>query len=253
MTDHRMLDRDPGMADLLVGHATEGLTRRQQEKLDELLRDHPGVEEDEFLEAASLVDLAHASRQPHAPLPGELRNRILEAHRARNSSDVAKPEVPHGVSPWWIPVSAAAAALIGITAFQSFRLTDDPITRAKLMAAGEATQWSWKPAASSTFAEVRGNVVWSPNDQAGFLTFHGLPALDPSAQQYQLWIVDATSQRKHPIDGGVFDHPGGDDPVVVPFEAKLEVFEATAFAITVEKPGGVVVSDGPLEIVAAGG
>ena len=43
--------------------------------------------------------------------------------------------------------------------------------------------------------------------------------------------------------------PGGE--VVIPIDAKLRVGRPTAFAITLEKAGGVVVSDGPLLLVAA--
>jgi hypothetical protein len=39
--------------------------------------------------------------------------------------------------------------------------------------------------------------------------------------------------------------------VIVPFESRLSVRGPAAFAITAEKPGGVVVSGGPLLMVAA--
>ena len=55
----------------------------------------------------------------------------------------------------------------------------------------------------------------------------------------------------NPIDGGVFDVPAGVGEHVVRIEAKLQVLRPQAFAITLEKPGGVVVSDGPLLVVAA--
>ncbi|MEL6545551.1 MAG: hypothetical protein AAFQ82_13050, partial [Myxococcota bacterium] len=44
----------------------------------------------------------------------------------------------------------------------------------------------------------------------------------------------------HPVDGGVFDSDGGE--VLVPIDPRVPVGEATLFAITLEKPGGVVVS-----------
>ena len=53
------------------------------------------------------------------------------------------------------------------------------------------------------------------------------------------------------IKGGVFDMPAGDGEAIVPIDAKIRVDEPVLFAITVERPGGVVVSDGPLEVVAA--
>jgi len=56
-----------------------------------------------------------------------------------------------------------------------------------------------------------------------------------------LWIIDPSRDEK-PIDGGVFDITS-DIESIVPINAKLAVGQPTVFAITVEKPGGVVVSD----------
>ena len=56
-----------------------------------------------------------------------------------------------------------------------------------------------------------------------------------------------------PVDGGVFDVPAGAAEVIVTIDAKLAIARPTAFAVTLEKPGGVVVSDGPLLIVAPAG
>ena len=44
------------------------------------------------------------------------------------------------------------------------------------------------------------------------------------------------------MDGGVFDMPPGGEAAEVPIRAKLAVAEPTLFAVTVERPGGVVVS-----------
>ena len=89
---------------------------------------------------------------------------------------------------------------------------------------------------------VSGDVVWDPVTQKGFLHFVGLASNDATVSQYQVWIFDATRDQRYPIDGGVFDVPANANEVVIPFDAKLNVSKAAAFAITVEKPGGVVVS-----------
>jgi anti-sigma-K factor RskA len=75
------------------------------------------------------------------------------------------------------------------------------------------------------------------------MVFRGLASNDASAEQYQLWIFDRNQSDAHPIDGGVFDVPAGVDEVIVPIDAKIDVSEAWQFAVTVEQPGGVVVSD----------
>jgi anti-sigma-K factor RskA len=80
----------------------------------------------------------------------------------------------------------------------------------------------------------------------------GMPANDPSVAQYQLWVVDP-DRDSNPVDGGVFDIPSGQQSVVIPINAKLAVDDPTVFAITREQPGGVVVSKGPLLVIASAG
>ena len=52
------------------------------------------------------------------------------------------------------------------------------------------------------------------------------------------------------VDGGVFDVTSTGE-VIVPITAKLRVDDATLFAVTVEQPGGVVVSKREHIVVAA--
>jgi anti-sigma-K factor RskA len=66
---------------------------------------------------------------------------------------------------------------------------------------------------------------------------------DPTEHQYQLWIFDGERDERYPVDGGVFNVPAGAAEVVVPIRAAVLVHAAKAFAITIEKPGGVVVSE----------
>jgi hypothetical protein len=44
------------------------------------------------------------------------------------------------------------------------------------------------------------------------------------------------------VDGGVFDVPANAGEVIIPIRAALMVRKPAAFAVTLEKPGGVVVS-----------
>jgi anti-sigma-K factor RskA len=93
--------------------------------------------------------------------------------------------------------------------------------------------------------------VWSDARQEGYMRFRNLPRNEPTAEQYQLWIFDQEQSLDTPVDGGVFDIDASGE-LVVPIDAKLEVHEALAFAVTVEKPGGVVVSDRTRLILTAG-
>jgi hypothetical protein len=89
---------------------------------------------------------------------------------------------------------------------------------------------------------VTGDVVWDPVTQRGYMRFVGLPHNDPSAHQYQIWIFDGGRDQRYPIDGGVFDVPADGAELIVPIHHAIPVHVAKAFAVTVEKPGGVVVS-----------
>ena len=100
-------------------------------------------------------------------------------------------------------------------------------------------------------AGVTGDVVWDPVTQRGFLHFAGLSANDPAVHQYQIWIFDAGRDKRYPVDGGVFDVPANAGEVIIPIRAALMVRKPAAFAVTLEKPGGVVVS-GREHVVALG-
>jgi anti-sigma-K factor RskA len=100
-------------------------------------------------------------------------------------------------------------------------------------------------------AGMSGDVVWDPATQRGYMHFTGLAANDPSIHQYQIWIFDSTRDKRFPVDGGVFDVPANAVEVLIPIRATLMVRKPAAFAVTVEKPGGTVVS-GREHVVALG-
>jgi hypothetical protein len=92
-------------------------------------------------------------------------------------------------------------------------------------------------------ADVAGEVLWDGEAQAGYLTLSGLTPNAETGRQYQLWIFDAARDDRYPVDGGVFDVPAGVQQVTVPVRPALFVARPVAFAVTLERAGGVVVSD----------
>lgn len=90
--------------------------------------------------------------------------------------------------------------------------------------------------------DISGDVVWSNSLQKGYVTFRNLPVNDPAKNTYQLWIFDKTQNDKYPVSAGVFNvNEKGE--VVVPLDTELKIVKPEMFAVTEEKPGGVVVSD----------
>ena len=100
------------------------------------------------------------------------------------------------------------------------------------------TNWTSPPKDEN----LKGEVVWSDEKQEGYMTFKGLAKNDIDKETYQLWIFRDEKLEAHPIDGGIFDVTE-DGEIIVPIDAKLNVKKPKVFAITVEKPGGVVVSE----------
>jgi hypothetical protein len=111
---------------------------------------------------------------------------------------------------------------------------------ALLAQAADARTIGWSATPDPAAKGATGDVVWSESRQQGYMRIRGLAANDPRRAQYQLWIFDAKRDQATPVDGGVFDVRDGE--VVVPIRAAIQVFEPKLFAITVERPGGVVVS-----------
>ena len=109
---------------------------------------------------------------------------------------------------------------------------------------------AWVPAGDSSGIGVQGDVVWDARNQTGYLRFTRLRRNDPSQEQYQLWIFDGQRDQRYPVDGGVFDSDGAEE-LVVPIQARLPVGTPLAFAVTVERRGGVVVSDRQRVVVIA--
>jgi hypothetical protein len=236
----------------------------------------PGTAPSDWELAAAAVELAVMSRGGGtlATLPAELAGRIRHAapaHLPRALAIAARPEARDvggrrfGGQSWLVAAGWwAAACLAGVLFWQWSGQPTSPVSppaapslaelRGQLLATDPAAVTvAWKKAsddpavvagqADLETAGALGDVVWSPARQQGYMRFRGLAANDPSKAQYQLWIFDAERNEAYPVDGGVFDVPAeSDGDVVIKIDPRLPVSRATAFAITVEQPGGVVVS-----------
>jgi hypothetical protein len=126
-----------------------------------------------------------------------------------------------------------------------------PPTIDQIAGLSDTVRATFKPDPSLTdLAGSSGEVIWNDRLQTGFMRLTSLPVNDPNQMQYQLWIVDP-ARDKNPVDGGVFNIASTTGEVIVPIDAKLAVNDPKVFAITRERPGGVVVSAGPLALVAS--
>lgn len=247
--------------ELLAANATEGLAAEDAEELARLRQQFPDDDPEELERAAALVEQALAEGAGE-PLPAWLADRIARqaavhfAGGPQVTPPVVKaapprrgwrPEYVWGGVGWVLAAALLAALLLPRPAVS--RPTPEQRRAALLAEAADVVRRDWAPPQDAAFAGVTGDVVWSDARQEGYLRLRGMPANDPKAKQYQLWIVDPR-RDKHPVDGGVFDIPAAGGEVVVPIQSKLAVRRPDLFAITLERPGGVVVSAGPLLVVA---
>lgn len=144
------------------------------------------------------------------------------------------------VAAWW---PAGAEAPMTVEARMAALVDESP----------DLTRWDWAAWGGEAYAKVAGEVVWSEAAQEGYMVLEGMPTNDPSAVQYQLWVVESsrgTPLQVPPVDGGVFD-VRADGRVIIPIRCTLPATDVVAFAITIEEPGGVVVSDQSRKTVIA--
>lgn len=227
-------------------------------------RDRQGVEcwldvpnEFDRLTACLLMD-----RTPRRPLDESWitriesnLNRVISVTPASSDLNGGRDVGRAGLSSIATLLAVAAAFAVGVTLGwwsgslpnpQPETALESVETRYRSLAAmTDTTRVDWAPNAGG---DVAGHVVWNDRLQQGFMAFERLPANDPKVEQYQLWIFDAARSDDHPVDGGVFDLAVDsavqvDGMTLVPVDAKLTVNRAKMFALTVEAPGGVVVSD----------
>ncbi len=263
------------LRELLIDEALEGLSEGEARELRELLPE--GAEPDSsYSHTAAAVALSMLAPEP---LPAHLTAELLRAGVERRSQvdhlvpalPLTPPDLPavppQPRPPRRRPSVAWLAAAVGLgLAVTSLVLRPPPrvievvgpppsppppaAARAELLrTARDVVTLPWTRTQDPAGQTVTGDVVWSNAAQRGYMRFRGLPRNDKAALQYQLWIFDKKRDQRYPVDGGVFDSSG--DEIIVPITAKILIHAPTLFAVTVEKPSGVVVSQRERIVVTA--
>lgn len=252
--------RDERIDELLADRALEALSSEEQRELERSLASNPGLDADAYDHAAAALDLALGETDFEA-LPDALRTKLLAAGRgvvakrrsahdprreAHTDSSAQRASSRAPSAALWTGWLAIAAGLV--LAFVGWwpRLKPAPTLverRQELLEkAPDKVVVAWKPTEDPASKSVSGDLVWSNREQRGYMRFKNLPKNDPSQHQYQLWIFDAQQDPKYPIDGGVFDIDAQTGDVIIPIDPTIRVVDPKMFAVTIEKPGGVVVS-----------
>jgi anti-sigma-K factor RskA len=189
------------------------------------------------------LDVAAATIAHDAPsrhLPPELRARVLSQISGSNKM-MAFPR-----RAVWIPWALAAclaltcAYLIAESSGLRTRITrlEERDFLARVQIASLSSKLENAPNANAV-------VVWDEKKQRGVLKVTQLPR-NAADRDYQLWLVDP--RYKDPVDGGVF-HVANDGTMNVEFRPNTPVREAQAFAISLERKGGVTKAEGPIVLL----
>lgn len=262
-------DKKEKLIDLLILKAVSGLDHAEQRELDDLNANTA----DEFSSIETTVaTITIAGAHIDEALPAHLFSKIAaEAQEFVGAAEAVSPwplsrvrqqeAEPTGVS-WfgwlgWVAAAAACIALalniwftpkpIDVAEVRTPPPVIKPVTPAEqreelIRSAAGMVKANWTAGNVKEMTQITGDVIWSDEKQTGYMRFKGLPKNDGTKETYQLWIFDKTQKKETPIDGGTFDVTADGD-VIIPINAKLKAQGAEMFAITIEKPGGVVVSD----------
>lgn len=267
------------LTDLLADRAVQPLSEAEVRELERLLASTAETDETQFERAAAAIHLTEAMK-PEA-LPEYLKQKVIaDANQFFGIEEAPREAIPVASnvisfptekvkrSPWqWAGWYAAAAclllALLGWwprvkerwenryidyvirptdEVERMAQRTQNELARVKLLYESKNVKPTpWATTKYPGTEKVQGDVVWSSEKQEGYMRFVNLAANDPNQNVYQLWIFDANQDEKYPVDGGVFNVSQAGE-IIVPIQAKLKVTKPTLFAVTIEKPGGVVVS-----------
>jgi len=241
------------LIDLLIRQATEGLTDIEQQQLDKL---EAGSHDNSFAMTTAAISLI--DERGEEPMPVHLRANIRasaegyfdekEAGAAPIISVRAIESKRSSIFTWlgWVVAVAACLALVANIYFTRLSASAGPTLaqqrRTLIETTPDITKASFTKGTVQEISDVSGDIVWSDSKQAGFMILRGLPVNDRSRTTYQLWIFDQNQEKETPVSGGVFDIDQNGE-VIIPIKATLRITKPNLFAVTIEKPGGVMKSD----------
>jgi len=196
----------------------------------------------EFREAAAAMALTAPPRIP----PASLKQRIMReiATKTEDRTVVPLPRAPFEWVPW--AIAAALAVFCGLLAVDRIRLERQLAETRAADPLMQTTFYTLAPSAPAP-ADAKATVAWQPKRQSGVIRISNLPAPQPG-KDYQLWAVDA--EHKEPISAGVVrvDKNG---VAQIRFKPVEKADHVKAFAISLEREGGVPKKEGPILLVGS--
>jgi anti-sigma-K factor RskA len=260
------------VVDLLCDRALFGLGDGERASLHRLLAARGDVDDASFDMVAAQLDRALHPIPADAVMPAAILARCIErvehlaepspiagsirpapaetastsARRAAAAAAVGPQKLAPGLGFAWAAGWAAAILLGAALVFSVARSARTPADRPAISSVAPVI--AMRKTEDPLCAAASGQIVWDADAQRGRLVVTGLEPNDPARLQYQLWIFDATRDERFPVDGGLFDVPASGQ-VVIDVRPPVPIREPALFAVTVEPPGGSVVSDRRIVLV----
>jgi len=194
----------------------------------------------ELREAAGGLALTAPSRTP----PASLKQRVMReiALKTEKPAPTSLQRAPFGWVPW--AIAAGLIVFCGVLVFDRARLERELAETRAADPLMQTTFFTLAPSATAP-ADAKATVAWQSGRQSGVIRISNLPAPQPG-RDYQLWAVDAA--HKDPISAGVIrvDKNG---LAQVRFKPVEKAEHVKAFAISLEREGGVPKKEGPILLV----
>lgn len=232
-----------------------GLLEPEQEAaLQAHLREHPQDRELLHEFANTAADLALSVPQV-APSPA-LKKRVLDAlpeRRPQPREATATTPAPATagaaskvVAFRWVPwaIAACLALACGLLVQSNLKLRTE-VANLEQQSALDDLQIAVLSSLLQNTPDARAVCVWDEDRQEGVLTVENLPPV-PADRDYQLWVVDPA--YGDPVDGGVFN-TSADGSLRFPFHPGQTISAANAFAVSLERKGGVPKAEGPMVLI----
>lgn len=195
----------------------------------------------ELRESAAAIAHSAPSEKPSAALKQRVL-RDIAVEKTSGNAGTGKPS-----SAGWLPWTIAALFLVfsGILLYDRAQLRRE-LTEVRARDPLAGVSFVALAPQKDAPAGAKAVVAWQSNEQEGVIRVTGLPVI--SGKDYQLWAVD--EDHPDPVSAGII-HVNDKGEAEVRFKPIAQARRVKAFAISVEREGGVPKAEGPIILVGS--
>ncbi|MBZ0298988.1 MAG: anti-sigma factor [Anaerolineae bacterium] len=229
------MDRETFL-DLIPAYALGALDEHEQAEIESRLADDAEAQAllAEYQTLTQALSLTTTVRPAPAHLGDDLRRRV-----AASKPPVTPAVLPVRRSPLhlrWLAAAAVLAVVIGVVGGLALLRPQDetvcPNTQSlyqQIIASPNYVRIALAP--GDEFADISGDLVADPTQNAAILHMKHLPTIQPD-QTFQLWLAGPDQT----VSGGLFQRAADDTCIVLPLEYGLDQYNG--FGVALEPAGG---------------